>query len=382
MDGTEIEAMLAEDEFGLLEMEPEKVTLTEDDRLIIKFSEITSFVEENGREPEANPVKMSEMTLALRLKAMREDDRQRELLKEHDRLDLLREPAPPENIEEVMASDDFDLLNADGPDIHDLTHVPEKVTTMPDEVSQRKPAENFEQFEPLLTQCQADLRSGDRSLLPFKNEQQIQAGRFYVLKGVLLYVADVGERSRETGRTNARLRVIFENGTESDMLLRSLAAELYKDGRRVTESSQDDVKRIELMADTPMASVYVLRSLTDDPQLAPFTDLHKIGSTCQEVESRISGASKDATFLGAPVEIVATYKVPEGTEATFERILHKVFANSRLDIWFEQDGRLGESATEWFDVPLGAIDDAISMVEAETITRYAWNRDTQKFDLR
>lgn len=380
MEGTEIEAMLAEDEFGLLEMEPETVTLTEDDRLIVKFAEITSFVEENGREPEANPVRMSEMTLALRLKALREDDRQREFLKEHDRLDLLREPEPPENIEEVMASDDFDLLNADGPDIHDLTHVPEKVTTMPDEVSQRKPAEDFDQFEPLLTQCQADLRSGDRKMLPFKNEQQIQTGRFYVLRGVLLYVAEVGERSRETGKTNARLRLIFENGTESDMLLRSLAAELYKDGRRVTESSQADRERIELMADTPMASVYVLRSLSEDPQLAPFTDLHKIGSTRQEVESRISGASKEATFLGAPVEIVATYKVPEGTEASFEQLLHKVFADSRLDIWFEKDGRLGDAATEWFDVPLEAIDDAITMIEADTITRRSWNRDAQKFE--
>jgi len=379
MDGNELEAMLADDDFGLLEMEPEAAVLTEDDRLIAKFAEITEFVRENEREPEANPAKVSEMTLALRLKAIREDDLQRELLQEQDELDLLTEPEPPQNIEEVIASDDFELLDADGPDIHQLTHVPEKVTTMPDEISQRKPAEDFEKYEPLLVECQAELRSGDREILPFKNEQQIEAGRFYVLKGVLLYVDEVGERSRETGKTNARLRLIFENGTESDMLLRSLAAELYKDGRRVTESKKRDREAIQLMADTPMASVYVLRTLSEDPQLAPFGNLHKIGSTKQRVEDRISGSAKDATFLGAPVEIAAVYKVPEGTEATFEKLLHKAFADSRLDIWFEKDGRLGESATEWFDVPLTAIDQAIDMIEAETISSHVWNRETGQF---
>lgn len=381
MNPQELDRMLAEDEFGLLEMEPEVVALTEDDRLAAAFSEITDFVRENGREPEMNPARMGEMTLAMRLKAIREDESQRELLREHDVLDLIREPEPPESIEEVMASDDFDLLDSNGPDLHDLRHVPEKVTTMPDQISQRKPAEDFDLFEPLLTKCQAELRSGERQLLPFKNEQQIQAGRFYVLKGVLLYVVDVGERSRETGKTNARLRLIFENGTESDMLLRSLAAELYKDGRRVTEPMKSDIEAIELLAGTPMASVYVLRSKSEDTQVSSFEHLHKIGSTRQPVENRISGSTKDATFLGAPVEIAAVYKVPEGSEARFEKLLHTVFADSRLDIWFEKGGRLGDAATEWFDVPLEAIEQAIDLIEAGTVTNYSWNRESGKFQL-
>ena len=379
MDGPELDEMLSGDEFGLLEMEPEAVALTEDDRLIAKFSEIIDFVKANDREPEANPVKIAEMTLALRLAAIRDDDAQRSVLREHDELGLLLEPEPPKTIEDVIDSDDFDLLSADGPDIHDLTHVPEKTTTMPEEISQRKPAEDFDDFEPLLVQCQAELRSGDRKMLPFKNEQQIEAGRFYVLRGVLLYVAEVGERSRETGKTNARLRLIFENGTESDMLLRSLAAELYKDGRRVTESEHQDLERIELMAGTPMASVYVLRSRSADPRVSALENLHKIGSTRQPVKDRVSGSETDATFLGAPVEIASVFKVPEGTETSFERLLHRVFADSRLDIWFEKDDQLGSSATEWFDVPLDAIDQAITLIEAGTISDFTWKREARDF---
>lgn len=376
MDPAELDQMLAEDEFGLLELEAQAAPFTEGDRLRAALAEVAQFVRANDREPTVDTTDMGEFKLALRLKAMREDDVQRGLLKEHDELDLLREPEPPESIEDVIATDDFDLLESDGPDIHDLQHVPVKVTTMPGEISQRKPAQDFEDFRPLLEACQRELRSGDRTLLPFKNEQQIEAGRFYVLRGVLLYVAGVGERSRETGKTNARLRLIFENGTESDMLLRSLAAELYKDGRRVTESKRRDREVIELMADTPMASVYVLRSRAQDPQVARFgKHLHKIGSTKQKVEDRIRDAETEATFLGAPVEIVAEYKVPEGSETRFENILHRFFVDSRLDIWFEDDTHLAESATEWFNVPLPAIDEAIAMIEAGTITQFVWDRE-------
>ena len=374
--------MLADDDFGLLEMEPEAPVLTEGDRLVAAFSEIVAFVREHEREPERDADSVSEATLAMRLVAMREDDAQRELLAEHDDLDLLTEPEPPGSIEEVIASDDAGLLETDGEDLHDLRHVPEKKTTMPDEISQRKPAEDFEEFRSLFDRCQEDLKAGLRKQIPFRNEQQIAEGRFYVLRGVLLYVAEVGKRSRETGKTNARLRLIFVNETESDMLLRSLAAELYKDGRQVTEPEPAG-EDLEMTLDpaTPMASVYVLRSLSSDPQVQQFENLHKIGSTRQDVETRISGASSEATFLGAPVAIVQVYEVPRGVEDKVEGLLHDAFAASRLDIWFEKEGLTAESATEWFDVPLSAIDEAIELIQAQTISDFEWDPGTGSFAL-
>ena len=374
--------MLSEDEFGLLEMELEVPVLTEQDRLVAAFAEVADFVREHDREPQMDAGAMSEAKLAMRLKAIREDESQREALAEHDELELLKEPEPPKSIEEVIASDDAGLLDSDGPDLHELEHVPEKVTTMPDEISRRKPAEDFEEFRALFEACQAELKSGERKLIPFRNEQQITAGRFYVLRGVLLYVDDVGERSRTAGKTNARLRLIFENETESDMLLRSLAAELYKEGRRVTEPEDPDGELVmTLEEETPMASVYVLRSLSDDPQVAQFSNLHKIGSTRQDVETRIKGASTEATFLGAPVEIVQVYEVPEGVEGKIERMLHKAFESSCLEIWFEKGELTGESATEWFDVPISAIDEAIDLIQAQTLSEFRWDREASSFVL-
>ena len=72
----------------------------------------------------------------------------------------------------------------------------------------------------------------------FKMDAEIKRGEFFILGGQKAYVAEVGkEFVTEQGRRNARLRVIFDNGTESDNLLRSLQRALYKDdaGRRITE---------------------------------------------------------------------------------------------------------------------------------------------------
>ena len=133
--------------------------------------------------------------------------------------------------------------------IFDLEHVP-KTTTMPDYVGSRKKCDDFADFEHLFIECQVDFKTGNRRLLPFKNEQQIETGQFFVLKGILLFVAEMGEKQPdENGKTNARPALYpLKNGTESDMLLRSLAAELYKDGRRVTEHQDkllDEMKGID-----------------------------------------------------------------------------------------------------------------------------------------
>ena len=139
------------------------------------------------------------------------------------------------SIDDIFGDDPLDILGGDSEVLFYFKHTP-KETTMPDYVASRKPCKDFDKFESLFIQCQSDLANEKRRLYPFKNEQQITKGQFFVLKGILLYVAKVGIKFNEKGKVNARLRCIFDNGTESDMLLRSLAAELYKNGRRVAEN--------------------------------------------------------------------------------------------------------------------------------------------------
>jgi len=221
--------MIAEDEFGLLDIPAKTEPLTADERLLSGFREIMDFVAEHDREPATNPTDMSETKLAMRLRAIASNDEQRLSLEEYDTFGLLREPDPPESLAAVVASDTSGLLDSPADDIFAIRNVP-KAVTVPEKIAQRKPCEDFARFEPLFKQCHAELRSGERQIIPFRREQQIRPDTYYVLKGVLVYVADSTAKVKEHGRINARLRCIFENGTETDMLLRSFSSQLYRFG--------------------------------------------------------------------------------------------------------------------------------------------------------
>lgn len=384
--------MLAEDEYGLLKPAPKRAPVTADDRLLAAFQEIAEFTRANGREPERTPTDMTEAKLAMRLKAIRENEEQAAALRGADDLGLLGEAppepeplripdTPPETVDDALAADPFGLLDGAG-DIFDLKHVP-KAQTMPEEIARRRPAEDFDRYEDLFKDCHAGLRAGQRKLLPFRNPIEIEPGKFFVLNGVLLYVAEMGELALDQVRkANARTRCIFENGTESNLLMQSLASNLYKDGRRVTEPSEVTLERMGLETETRMGHIYVLRSLSDDPQLGAFENVHKIGFTTQTVEHRIAGAEADATFLGAPVETVASYSLPAVAAQPVEAILHSFFASARLDIWFEQNHQIIAGANEWFDIPLSAIDEAMELIQSEGIQSYEYDPDKRSVKLR
>lgn len=373
--------MLGEDEFGLLELPVKAAPVTADDRVVAAFEEITDFVRRTGRPPAANPTDIGEWKLAKRLQALAEDDDKRAMLEPYDELGLLVAPEPPASIEEAADDDPFGLLSGDE-DLFELRHVPKK-QTMPDEVARRKPAEDFDTFRQLFVDCHADLRAGRRKLLAFKNPLDIEPGRFFVQGGVLLYVAEVGELTRnEIKKSNARTRCIFENGTESALLLQSLASNLYKDGKRVTVPDHETLAAMGLEPDTPMASVYVLRSLSQDPQLAEFPALHKIGSTSSTADERTGRAQAETTFLGAPVEIVEEYRVPRGVENKVEHLLHRLFAPARIDAWFERNGKTVAEANEWFAVPFSLIDEAVGLIENEAIVNYEYDPETRRLRLR
>jgi len=373
--------MIAEDEFGLLDVPIKTERLTKDERLIAGFQEIMNFVVERNRMPVTSPTDMSETKLAMRLNAIIANEEQRKELQAIDTLGLLREPEPPATLADAVASDLAGLLDSAADDIFAIRNVPKSVT-IPEKIAQRKPCDDFEKFEPLFKRCHAEIKSGERQIIPFRREQQIRPDTYYVLKGLLVYVADSTAKVKEHGRINARLRCIFENGTETDMLLRSFSSQLYRFGKKVTDPASIILETMGLAAETPMATVYVLRSLSDDLQVRRIPHLHKIGSTKQRLEARTAGAHRQTTFLNAPVEVVAEYEVPAGVEQKVERLLHRFFAGARLDVWFEQNGSTIAEAHEWFAVPLWAIDEAIGLVETEAIKNYEYDTESESLKLR
>lgn len=379
LDAEQIRRMLAEDEFGLLREAPKSAPVTSDDRLVAGFLEIAEFVEVHGRAPASNPADISEFKLAARLKALSANDEHREALLEHDTHGLLREPEPPTSMAELLASDDFGLLD-DEEDLRTLIHVP-KAQAAPERVAQRKPCEDFESFKPIFDRCHADLRSGTRKLVQFRNPRHIEAGRFFTLGGVLVYVAELGDIAQTESGRNGRTRCIFDNGTEADLLLRSLARQLYDGGRLVTERDADVRERIEAHPDARVGSVYVLRSLSEEEQAFSIENLHKIGSTSRTADERVEGAGRHTTFLNAPVEVVAEYRLPAAAAQSVEGILHRFFAAARLDIWFENAGHNIAEAEEWFDVPLALINEAIDLISEDAITSFQYDRETNSIRL-
>jgi hypothetical protein len=324
--------------------------------------------------------------LALRLKTYRESPDLMEQLQPLDRHGLLasvQAAAPdPQSLDDILDLDD-DLLSTDADDIFEMKHARPAAIARPDKVSERKPCLDYERFKPLFDTCAADLASGVRKSMPFANEQEIRAGDFFILNGVTVFVAEVNDPHIRNGKKNARLRLIFETGTEGENLLRSLATELYKDpaGRRISDPSSgplfDSEPTTEAVAapeDRVTGLIYVVRSLSAEPDIAKLDGhLFKIGVTTGTVEARIAGAADDPTFLLAAVHPVRTFDLVNLNPVKVENLLHRFFSDARLDI--EIKDRFGKPIRprEWFLLPLPVIELAIRMLIDGSILRYRYD---------
>lgn len=100
--------------------------------------------------------------------------------------------------------------------------------------------------------------------------------------------------------------------------------------------------------------IYVLRSLSKDPEIASIKNLYKIGFTTTPLEARIANAKNEPTYLCADVKVVATWRVYNVKSSTFEALLHKLFDGVQLQITVD-----GKKPKEWFVVPFSIIEKAV-----------------------
>jgi len=367
-----------------------------EERILAGFEDIQRFVEEHGRVPQHGEDRdIFERLYATRLDRIRALEECRSLVRELDHQGLLETQAAeePPRIDDL---DDDALLAELGveeemADITELRHVRSNAEKRAaEEIANREPCEDFETFKPLFDQVKSDLDQGIRASRVIRKEAgflktDIKEGEFFILGGQTLYIAKVGEPFKApNGEMDARLRVVYSNGTESNILLRSLQRAIYKDetSRRISEptagplfadqSDEDDLES---------GTVYVLRSKSDHPIVVENRHvLHKIGVTGGTVEKRIANAEKEATYLLAGVEVVATYKLFNINRAKLEKLIHRVFETAKLDI--EIKDRFGNPVVpqEWFLVPLHVIDEVIQKVRDGSITD--WVYDASKASLK
>ena len=360
-------------------------------RIIAGFEEIERFVEESGRPPEHGENRdIFERVYAVRLDRMRESAECREVLRDLDARGLLRAGEDNNSSRVKEEPSDVELLDALGVeadpigDIKQLVHVrPREEIKAAEEVAQRNPCNDFDEFKPIFERVQRQLDAGERHTLKYQDNAGVKKGDLFILDGQKVIVADMGDSFvSDYGRPDRRLRVVYDNGTESDLLVRSLQRALNKDkaSRRITDPDlgplfSDDEEKDDL----PAGHIYVLRSKSEHPFVAENRSvIHKIGVTGGDVKSRVANAKKDPTYLLADVEVVTTFKLSNINRKRLEALLHKFFGNARLDLELKDRFGAGVEPREWFLVPLPVIEEAIQRLKDGSIGNYRYDRETAR----
>nr|WP_276534431.1 GIY-YIG nuclease family protein [Acetobacter orientalis] len=375
-----------------VETKKEASRTPKEERIIAGFEEIQRFVDEHGRSPRhGEGHDIFERLYAVRLDRLRSQPDSMALLLPMDHQGILSNAVVIEEIDENISDDELlSMLGVDGIEQNSITELRHVRSTAEkraaEEIANRERCEDFDTFKPIFNAVQKDIEIGTRITRPIRKEAgllktDIRPGEFFILGGQTAYVAEIGETFRApNGESDARLRVIYSNGTESNILLRSLQRALYKDeaSRRVSEPSAGPLFAGENDEDDlASGTIYVLRSESDNPIVAANRDLvHKIGVTGGDVAKRIANAKLDPTFLLADVEVVATYNLFNISRTKLENIIHRIFDPARLDVQIED--RFGNPVIprEWFLAPLFVINEAVEKIKDGTITGYVY--DPQK----
>jgi hypothetical protein len=386
-----LDEIFGNDPFGLLNVKPASTPgASPDERLLASFEELNGFFEKHHREPkQAGGVQ--ERQLYARLKAMRENPTKAEMLKSHDRFGLLAYvPKEINSIDDIFEDDALGLLDDDSEGLFDLKHVKSiDERSSSDFIARRKPCKDFDQFEQSLKDVQKDLASGKRKLVEFKMGN-LRENTFYVHNGVLFLLKEIniskkdhyradGTRVREDGRT----RCIFENGTESDMLKRSVEKILYANGKVVSENEDKAAEAVVAKFsginehDQAAGYLYILESRSGNPEIKAIQNLYKIGFSTVAVEERIKNAHQEPTYLMADVAIIMTFKCYNMNPQRLEQLLHTFFGKACLSMdVFDKNGNR-HTPREWFIAPLNIIEQAVELIISGKITAYRYDVENE-----
>ena len=379
-------------ELGVAIEQPKTRTYSpREERVIAGFEDILRFHDEHNRAPQHGEHQdIFERIYAVRLDRLRILTEYHELLGAMDKHGLLSKDGEGANLFQDDQVDDDELLAelgvepVDDDDIRILRNVQTaNERRAAEEIANREKCADFSEFKPLFEQVQQQLDAGLRATRPFELKAEIRPGAFFIVSGQIAYVAEMDATfTNPQGRSDARLRVIFDNGTHSNMLMRSLQRSLNKDdaGRRITEPEAGPLFSGDLEdGDEASGTIYVLRSKSDHPVVTEHRDLvHKIGVTNLKVKQRIAGARLQPTFLMADVEIVREFQLFNINRSKLERLIHRVFERAQLDL--EVPDRFGNviKPHEWFLVPLEAIDEAVNRIRDGSITRCRYDQQSAR----
>ncbi len=396
-----IDDIFEDDEFGLLNaLSKTTRQKSTDGRLVDSFEEVNQFIDRTGREPSSSSI--SEYGLYAKLKTFRQNDSMKRTLKPFDRYDLLGHIEMEElSIDDILNDDnDFGLLDTDKElSIFKLKNVPKDTERSDtDTIAQRKPMKESEflKYESMFQQVHKEIRAGKRKLLPmYDSEKNLIESQFYIIDGVMLYLEEIkfGKRdvdlSKETARRkDGRTVTIFENGTYSNMLYRSLSKQIQKSGKMITEPIEVTEREFFNTTnqlneeDTQSGWIYVVKSKSTNPSIANIKDLYKIGFSSTPLDKRISNAKNEATYLFADVQKVASYACYNINANKLEELLDRFFATACLNVDVFDPSGLRITPREWFVVPFNIIEEAIELILNGSIIYYQYDYNVKSIILK
>lgn len=376
------------DLLGLLAVDEPKATPVspQDSRLIDSFQEISDFYETNQRCPELGD-DIGEYRLASRLAAIKKDPKKVKTLLPYDYYNLLEsEETKSVSVEELISDDPLGLLDDDdeADSIYTLSHVKPSERMRPDYIAHRKVCKDFDLYEEAFQRIHDDLEHGRRRLVEFK-EGDLHEGCYYVLRGVVLYLEQnlavkqkIEYKSGAKVRREGRTRCIFDNGTESSMLYRSLGKALKLDGFCISDLIGQNKSSVSIdSTDVQNGYIYVLRSLSRAPQIRSIRNLYKIGYCSGDVTTRIKNAVHEPTYLMNDVEVVLTVRCYNLDVPYLEASIHSFFSN--VNVYFEvrDDEGIMHYPKEWFTVPLNIIEEVIPLIVDKKIDSYRYDKNLQ-----
>ena len=373
----------------VLEKKENKISLDKD---IEDFQEINKFFSENNRLPIVTKGLGKERSLGKRFEGIVADKEKIKKLLPFDKYDLLKEYEIQDEKEMQVAEDKVeynsidDILN-DFDDIFkksevDLetqlrdvsmyqTYKNTKILNEKKSFSETLSKEEFKEYDLMFKKIHEEINQGLRKVksLNSNNKREIdilgniEEGDIFIIKGIMLFIQKKGEITLMEGRKkkNAKLTVIFENGTiNRNWLLNSLSAEISRSDAFKVEKRIDENTQISLN-DLTTGYIYILKSLSEEPEIKAIPNLYKIGFTSDSVEKRIANAKNEETYLLANVKIVATYEVRNFSAQRLEKALHHRFADKQLDVSFLIAGKK-VSPREWFSIPFDEIEKEINNI--------------------
>lgn len=361
-------------------------------RLIAGFEDILKFHQEHGRAPEHGADNdIFERLYAVRLDQLRKNAQAQDLLASMDKNGLLK---VQETEEEAELDDDALLaelgvsVDAEAEDITTLRHVsPVAHRRAAEEIANREVCRDFEKFEPLFDTVKQDLEAGLRKTVEKTTQDDFDVGRFFIIKGQMAYVAERGKDVKATGKNifDARLRVIFDNGTESDLLMRSLQRSFNdkkNNPRAISNLNSGPLFGEDTDSENQTGTIYVLRSKSDLPMVKPIRDaILKIGVTGGAVKSRIANAPNDPTYLLGEVEVVDEFTLYNINRKKLEGMLHKIFADAQVQLTIPDRFGKPVQPREWFLVTQEAVARAVELIQSGEISRFRYDRDKALFKL-